>query len=105
MLRLVHLPADRDRSLLSLIGGRTVLLIAGCLVLPIITRLGQLVHRTRRRQRRNRHPVMGMRASSNPRALGVGRTARGEPSIGVLLIGSGRLSTTNQINERSEMNT
>jgi hypothetical protein len=87
------LRADGNRTLLSLIAGRPVL--------PELTRIGQLVDRARSRQRRDRHPVMSSRA----RALGVGRSARGEPAGRILLVSRGRLGPANQVNERSEMNT
>jgi hypothetical protein len=62
-------------------------------VVPVLIRVRQLVHGARSRQRRDRRP------------LGLGGMARCESDRGVLLVGPGRLSPTNQVNERSKVNT
>jgi hypothetical protein len=90
-MRLANLRTDGNRALVRLIAGRTVL--------PILTCIWQLVHDARSRQRRNRQPVMGRRATNSFCPFALGGTTGGVPAGEVLLIGRDRLSATNQVNE------
>lgn len=81
--RLPNLGANGHRPLLGLMSADPVL--------PVLARVGQLVHRARSRQRRDGQP--------NARIFGVGGVTRGEPGGVLLLVSGGRFGVSNQINE------
>jgi hypothetical protein len=90
ILRLTSRRADTNGTLLRLIEASAVW--------PILTGVRQLVRRPRSRQRGNRQP--------SARPFGVGSVTRGESGGGVLLfVRRSLLSASNQINERSKVDT